>query len=1032
MKSVSCITACAFAFLSFISQKSTGQVLASNVNRSTETMSRGEYHPARPVAAIGISGVVTDSKGSPISGVSVRLKGTSVATTTDEGGRFSLDIPENTGTIVFSYVGFRTQEVSVTGTRMNVQLVEESTSLSDVVVVGYGTQRKTEMTGAVSSISTKEFAEQPVTRVDQVLQGRAAGVQVTNAGGAPGADTRVRIRGANSVLGNNDPLYVLDGFVGADYSTINPADIESIQVLKDAASTSIYGSRGANGVVIITTKKGTKGGFKVTYEGQAFTSEVIQTLDVLNAYDFATIANTRSAALGTSPIFSQAEVDRFVNNPGTDWQDLVFRRASGQQHQLSFSGGNDKTTYLISGNYLDQDGIIENTGYKRYNFRSNISSQLTDNFSLRLNVSGTRVENHNTGLMAGTGNPLVQALAWSPTTSPYDSNGNITSGDPVGSVAVNPVALLYDRANDNKRNMANIIGGVNYKLPIEGLAFDFQYAVNYSSAQNASFNGMDVTRGNPSAFRGTNEQFTLQSTSNLNYNRTFNEDHNINAVLVFETQKFTDNNFSAQGNTLKFPELGYYNLPLAGSYSVGSGYTEWSLLSYLARVNYSFKDKYLLSAAVRRDGSSKFAEGNKYSTFPSVSAGYNLSQEEFVKDLNVFSNLKLRGSWGMTGSQAISPYATLTAYNTSAPVAFNNNGIVSGIQLGNPGNLALKWETTKQTDIGLEMGFFKGLLSLEADYFVKKTSDLLLNQALPSYIGGGTQTKNIGEVENKGFDFALGVNLLRSTGINWTSNFNLSIVKNKVVSLGGIAERIPQGTNVGAGMSTTNEFMLVPGRSLGSYWGIKYLGTWKPNEAAEATVFNAVPGDSRYEDVNKDGKITTDDFQIIGRGIPTTTAGWNNTITYKALTLNVFFQGVFGIDKLNYTRAAAMSGSGDARQYILSEIKDRYIPGVNETSDIPAFSSSNVVYTQSSRFIENGNYVRLKNVSLSYNFPNTQNRRGNLRLFVSATNLFTITDYKGIDPESSNIGSATDTAQGIDYGAYPNSKTYTAGITLSY
>ncbi|HEX8677952.1 MAG TPA: SusC/RagA family TonB-linked outer membrane protein, partial [Segetibacter sp.] len=821
------------------------------------------------------------------------------------------------------------------------------------------------------------------------------------------------------------------GFVGADFSIINPNDIESIQVLKDAASTSIYGSRGANGVVIITTKKGTKGGFKVTYEGQASTSEVIKTWDVLNAYDFATIANTRSAALGTSPIYTEAEVDKFKTNPGTNWQDLVFRRTSGQQHQLSFSGGGERTTYLVSANYLDQKGIVENTGYKRYTLRSNINSQLTDNFSLRFNITGSRIQNHNTGLQSGTGNPIVQALAWSPTTPAYDTDGNITSSDPTGSVATNPVALLYDRANDDNRNIINAIGGVNYKLPVKGLALDLQYAVNYANGQGSWFGGMDVSRGNPYGGRSSTEQITLQSTSSLNYNRAFNEVHNVNAVLVFETQKFTDNNFSATGNTLKFPELGYYNLPLAGSYSVGSGYTQWTLLSYLARVNYSYKDKYLLSAAIRRDGSSKFAEANKYSTFPSIGAGYNLSQEDFIKNLNVFSNLKLRGSWGMTGSQAINPYATLSAYNTSAPVAFNNNGIVSGIQLGNPGNLKLKWETTKQTDIGLEIGLLKGRISLEGDYFVKNTSDLLLNQALPSYVGGGTQTKNVGEIQNKGFEVSLGINLLNTKGFNWTSNFNVSTVKNHVVSLGGIAPRIAQGTNVGAGMSTTNEFMLVPGYSLGSYWGIKYLGTWKPKEAGEAATYNAKPGDSRYQDVNNDGKITTDDFRIIGKGIPTTTAGWNNTFTYKTLTLNVFFQGVFGIDKLNYTRAAAMSGSGDARQYILSEIKGAYTPGVNETSDIPGFSSTNVVYTQSSRFIENGNYVRLKNVSLSYNLPALLKQKGSIRIFVSATNLLTFTKYKGIDPESSNIGSGTDTAQGIDYGAYPNSKTYTAGITLS-
>jgi TonB-linked SusC/RagA family outer membrane protein len=1024
---------CLLLLCSFITQKSSGQILASNVAPKTEAITQNRYQPSDKKADIRVSGRVTDSKGAPLPGVSIRVKGTASGTTTDTDGKYSLNVPENSGTLVFAFMGFKGQEINIGGRNViNVQLAEENTALNEVVVIGYGTQRKTDLTGSLTSISTKEFAQQPVSRVDQVLQGRVAGVQVTNASGAPGSDVRIRIRGANSVLGNNDPLYVVDGFVGADFSIVNPNDIESIQVLKDAASTAIYGSRGANGVVIITTKKGTGSSFKVTYEAQGSTSGVVKRWDVFDAYDFATTANIRSAALGTSPIFTQAQVDQFKTDKGTDWQDLVFRRSYGQQHQLTFSGGGEKTTYLISANYLNQNGVVQNSGYKRYTIRSNVNSQPTDNFSLRFNFTGSRIENHNIGLQSGTGNPIVQALSWAPTTPVYDANGKLTSSDPIGSVGVNPLALLYDLQNDNNRNLANIIGGINYKLPVKGLAIDLQYGVNYAGTQDASWGGVDLTRGNPFANRGTSEQITLQSTSSLNYNRTFNKDHNVSAVLVFETQKFVQNNFSAAGNTLFFPNLGYYNLSLANSYAVGAGYTESAILSYLGRVNYSFKDKYLVSIAVRRDGSSKFAEGNKYSTFPSIGLGYNLSQEDFIKSLNVFSNLKIRGSWGMTGSQAINPYATLSAYNTGTPAAFNSAGVLYGIQLGNPGNLNLKWETTKQTDVGLEMGFLDGRISLEGDYFVKNTSDLLLNQALPAYVGGGTQTKNVGAVQNKGFEITLGANLLRTTGFNWSSNFNFAYVKNRVVSLGGIASRIPQGTGVGGGMSTTSEFMLEPGYSLGSYWGLRYLGTWKPDEAQEAAKFNQKPGDSRYQDINNDGQINADDFQIIGKGIPTTTIGWNNNFTYKAFTLNIFLQGVFGVDKLDYTRAVALSGSGDARQYILSEIKDRYIPGVNETSNVPAFSSTNVVVTQSSRFIENGSYVRLKNVSLSYNIPGVLNRKGNIKLFVSATNLFTFTKYKGLDPEANNIGSGTDTAQGIDYGAYPNSRTYTAGINLSY
>ncbi len=1021
-----------FLLYSFIAQESNAQVLASNYNRKTATNSL-EGRSASIQAAVTISGQVTDNTGLPLPGVSVMLKGSTSGTVTDANGKYSISVPDQNATLVFSFVGYRRQEVVIgSNISINIKLQDADKSLNEVVVIGYGTQRKTDLTGALTSVSTKDFAQQPVTRVDQVLEGRVAGVQVTNASGAPGADVRIRVRGSNSVLGNNDPLYVIDGFVGADFSILNPNDIESLQVLKDAASTAIYGSRGANGVVIVTTKKGSSSGFKISYEAQASSSEVVKRWDVMDAFDYATVANERSAAIGTSPIFTQDQLSQFQNNKGTDWQDLVFRKASGQQHQLTITGGGDKTTYLISANILDQDGVINNTGFKKYSVRSNISSKPTDDLSFRLNFTGSRIQNHNIGLQSGTGNALVEALSWAPTTPAYDATGHYTSQDPTGSVANNPLTLLYDLNNDDNRNIANVIGGVNYKLPIQGLAVDLQYGVNYAGIQDASWGGTYLTRGNPFASRGTSDQVTLQSTSSLNYNRTFNKDHNISAVLVFETQKYVQNDFSATGNTLFFPDLGYYNLALANSYAVGTGYSESALLSYLGRVNYSYKDKYLLSFAIRRDGSSKFADGNKYSTFPSVGVGYNLAQEDFIKSMNVFSNLKLRGSWGMTGSQAIGPYATLSTYNTGTPAAFNDAGVLYGIQLGNPGNTRLKWETTKQTDVGLEMGFLDGRLNLEGDYFVKNTTDLLLNQALPAYVGGGTETKNVGSVQNKGFEVTLTANLLRSAGFNWTSNFNIAVVKNKVVSLGGIAPRIAQGTGVGGGMSTTNEFILQPGYSLGSYWGLKYLGTWKPTEAAEAAKYNEKPGDSHYADLNNDGQINADDFGIIGKGIPTTTLGWNNTFSYKHFTLNIFFQGVFGVDKLDYTRAVALSGSGDARQYILSEIQGRYIPGENQTSNIPAFSSTNVVVTQSSRFIENGNYVRLKNLSLAYTFPKVVNNKGDIKIFVSGTNLLTFTKYKGLDPEANNIGSGTDTAQGIDYGAYPNSRTYTLGVNLSY
>jgi len=971
-----------------------------------------------------VTGKVTDQDNAALPGVSILISGTSQGTVTDGEGNYAIQAPGN-GTLVFSFIGYESQTVEI-GNRsvIDIKLAQGSRSLNEVVVVGYGTQKKTDVTGALSVVSTREFSQQPITRLDQVLQGRAAGVQVTQSNGAPGGDSKVRVRGANSVLGNNDPLYVIDGFVGANYNLLNPNDIESLQVLKDAASTSIYGSRGANGVIIITTKKGSKG-IKVSYEGQGSVSNVIKRFDILPAGEFAEIVNARAAATGSNAPFTQAQIDDFKKNGGTDWQDLVYRNGSGQQHQVTVSGGNEKTSFLISGNYVNQKGIVNNSGFKRYVLRTNLSTQINKNLALRLNLSGAKTANHNTD----GGGALIEALQWAPTTPAYGADGQPTFADPIGSVSRSPLDNLYDKSIDTERMNINAIGGLNYKLPINGLSLDLQYAINYLDAQNKNFNGKRLSNNNPNATRYSADQVTLQNTNALNYNRTFGN-HSITAVAVLETQQFTDKNFTATANGLRFPQLGYDNIGGNSAATVNSGFSKWTLLSLLGRVNYAFKDKYLITAAIRRDGSSKFSKDNRNSVFPSVALGWRLSEEEFIKNLNVFSNLKLRGSWGKTGSQAINPYATLSPYN-STQVGFNNTGVTAGVIQGNQGNKNLKWETTTQTDVGIEVEILNGRLHFEADYFNKSTTDLLLNVQLPNYAGGGTQPRNVGEIKNSGFEFAIGGTPVEKGKFSWETNLNLSTLKNEVVSLGGLP-RLGTGTGAGGGMSITNEFMLMPGQPLGSYWGLKYLGTFKPNEADIAAKQGRVPGDPHYEDVNGDNAITTDDFQIVGHAFPKLTGGWNNTFTYGGLTLNVFFQGAFGVDKLNYTRAGAMSGSGEARQFLLTEIRDYYRPG-NEDSDIPAFTKTYQPFTQSSRFVENGSFVRLKNVSLAYNVPSSVFKdRANVRIFASATNLFTITQYSGPDPETSNVGSSTDTAIGIDRGSYPNAKVYTVGLTLGF
>jgi TonB-linked SusC/RagA family outer membrane protein len=984
------------------------------------------------VTDVGIVGKVTDAiSGEPLPGVNIAVEGTTLHTATDADGNYKLTVPQKNSVLVFSFMGYNTEKIQLSGqTVINIKMSADIAKLDEVVVVGYGTQKKSDMTGSVVSIGNEKFANQRVTRIDQILQGRASGVLVTSNSGAPGGESKVRIRGANSALGNNDPLYVVDGFVGADYNMVNPNDIASLEVLKDASSTAIYGSRGSNGVIIITTKVGKKGKLNVNYLGGVTLSKVIGTMPLLNAADFATIVNERNEALDQNPTFTIDQINSYKQNGGTDWQKEIYRQTVGTEHQLGLSGGADKTSFLVSANYLDQPGVIKNSGFKRYTLRSNLNTQFNDKLSFRLNITGANTANMNNLIRQGaTTNPSVQALTWAPTTPIYDSNGNYTLSDPISSVKANPLALIYDQENRFENTFGNIVGGLRYEF-IKGLSLDVQYVVDYRALTTKAFSGNYASSFNPIASINNAQEVTLQNTNTLNYNRTVNKIHKLNATVVFETQQFKGNYSGASASGLKFPELKYDNLSQAASFNALSNFSKWTLLSFLGRVNYTLKDRYLLSVSIRRDGSSKFYGDNKFSTFSAAALGWNITQEDFMKNVELFSKLKLRASWGLTGSQAIQPYATLSPYN-NITYAFDNNSITSGIQLGNQGNTDLKWETTEQKDLGLEMGFFDGRLNAEFDYFIKNTTDLLLNRPIPGYLGGGEITSNVGEIQNKGWDFTIGGSIINSQNISWQSDFNISKIKNRVVSLGGIADMIFTGQNT-TGISPLSEFVLKPGESLGSFWGLKYLGTWKPSEAAEAAKYGNVPGDARYEDLDGNHSIESGDYQIIGSGLPKVTAGWNNTIRYKDFTLNFFFQGVFGANKFNYSRGMTLVGERDARQVTSADIKDRYIPGVNETSDIPAFSKTSKILPQSTMFMEKGDFVRLKNLSLSYNLPKTLIRGiNNIKVSVLATNLITFTKYKGIDPETSSIGSATDQNQGIDYGSYPNAKSFIFNVSIS-
>jgi len=708
---------------------------------------------------------------------------------------------------------------------------------------------------------------------------------------------------------------------------------------------------------------------------------------------------------------------------------MIFRTAGGQEVQMDYSGGTDAVTYFISGNYFDQDGIIINSGFKRYSLRTNIDAKLSEKLRGSLKVNFARRETNNTPGSLNTNSLVAGATAWAPTTPPYDANGKLTLVDPVSSIKTNPIELATNDAI-NQSNTFSTNGNFVYQI-IKGLSLDVGFGVDYNNTQGKNFN-QSLQTNQPSASRTSNETIFLQNTNMLTYNRTFNDIHNIIITGVAEYQWQQAESFGVTANVLLFPFLRYNNIVLANSYATTNNYTKSTIGSYIGRVNYNLLNRYLVTASIRSDRSSKFRGKNQTSVFPSVGIGWRISEEEFMQGVPVISNLKLRASWGQTGSQAVNVYGTVTSYNTAANVAATswlNGTLTSGINIGNPGNENLKWETTTQTNVGFDLGLLKDRFTLEADYFLKNTTDLLLSEPLPGYVGGGSIYRNVGAVRNSGFEFNLNARVIERKNFSWNLNFNVSVLHNEVTDLGDNPFILTSG-GAGAGMLTNPEMILKPGYCISSYYGFKSLGIWQVADAELAAKYGNQPGDYRYEDVNGDYAITGSDFQIIGSGMPKKVLGLNSTLRYKNFTLNAFFQSMLDYGKWDFAYAQIMISAADAREYVHRDILNRWSPD-NPTSRVAAFSKTNVPRIQSSEYIESGNYLRLKNLSLQYALPRNILKWGDLTAMVSAQNLFTITKYKGIDPETySNLGSGDQ--RGGDGGAYPGAKTWTFGLALSF
>ncbi|OUO54944.1 SusC/RagA family protein [Parabacteroides sp. An277] len=964
--------------------------------------------------AVEISGTVVDPHGEPLMGVNVVEVGTTNGTMTDMDGRFTLSVPSN-ATLQFSYIGYASQDVQVNGQRtINITLQEDSQNLDELVVVGYGTVRKADLAGSVSVLSSKSFKDQPIIQVSDALQGRVSGVQVQNSG-VPGGTVKIRVRGSGSINRSNDPLYVVDGIVRQSGLTgLNPEDIQSMQVLKDASSTAIYGSRGANGVVLITTKTGKANTRQITFDAQIGIGTVAKRYETLNAYEFANLYNTYRPNT-----FSSDQLTAFQNGTaGTDWQDEIYQTGVTQDYKLSLSSGNEKTQYLFSANYAGQEGVVIENSNKRYQGRLNLTSQLTKWLHLTADVSASHNVRRSGNFAAGKENIVNIAVNYSPVLDIMNADGSYVK-DPYSAITQdNPVGILKEQTGETITDIVNAHVDLKFDI-LPGLTFTTSNGVDYNDAKGYSFASTKVTAhssmGNNDAYR-----MTLQTTNNLTYMGKWNE-HSLTATAVYEATQSEYRYMSINGTDLLTEGVGWWNVNMASTRTSSNSYSKWALVSGVARVMYNYADRYMLTGTFRADGSSKFDQ-NKWGYFPSIAAAWSLGNEPFMQDQKIFQDLKIRASYGLIGSEAIDPYGTL-GLMAQAMYAFGGTSQYTGYWIGQSAATPdLSWETTHQLDIGVDFAMLDHRLRVSLDYFDKRTKDGLLQRTIPNYDGGGSYWVNAAEVSNRGIDFSIDATIFDNKDFGWTTTFTGTYLKNEVKDLSGL-EFIP-GTNFASGLGTTTDGMnrIEVGQPIGAFYGY----VWQGLDAN---------GNDIYWDKNQDGLIDSNDRDFIGKSTPDFTFGWNNSLHWKNWELNAFFTASFGADRLNMVRFTGTAMTGDFAFITLKEGLDENFSTVGQSGTyVPVTQTGNNYQPGSTKYLEKANYFRLDNLSLSYNLPKRITKFADLRLTFSCQNLFTISGYKGMDPAGiSFVGSGSvDVNDGIDLGAYPLTRTYTIGVRMNF
>jgi len=975
---------------------------------------------------VKIYGKVTDISGAPLPGVTVVVKSSSTGTITDSEGNYSLDNLFPDAVIVFSFVGMKTQETPVWGKKvLDVVMSEEFFGIDEVVAIGYGTMKKSDLTGAVASISADDFKSQPIIKSTDALQGRVAGVTVSNVVSGPGGETKIRIRGTNSLSGSNDPLYVVDGVALNSIGDLPVEDIESIEVLKDASSTAIYGSRGANGVVLITTKRGKSGVTRIEFNSFGSINKLANKYDLIDGYPYALYIND-----SYGDIYNAEALSAFQKNGGVDWQDQIFRTGVSQNYQLSASGGKQDVRYYVSASYKSQDGVLINTNDEQFSFRSNIDVNLRENLKLGVDVFGRRYKCHNSADSGSKNSPVFGALVYSPTMSIYDADGNYIRKDNYGAfeAVINPYMNAMERNEDRLVNTVTANLNLNWEF-MKGLSADYHFAMNYYGSDNSSFTNSWMTTSETSGRVDMGHSLNWMQNLVLNYNTSFNEKHKVTLTGVVEQAKWESKSNSASASGFTTEALTYHNLGIGSIKGASSGYAAATLLSYIGRAGYNFDDRYLFTATFRADGSSKFSQGNKWGYFPSFAAAWKVSEESFISDLDIFDNLKIRGSWGKTGSQAVSNYATETLL-TQQSAYYGTTSTYVGYYPTTT-NQNLKWEETTQYDLGLDMGFWNNRFTVSLDYYNKDTDNLLLEQATASFAGGGDVWVNAGKMRNKGFEAVVGVvPIEHKKDFSWNITGNLAINRNEVISLDNEQE-LWFGEGYSA-LVADDVFIIREGEPMGSLYGYKWTGIWQSGEAAEAAKYGCQPGDNKYEDVDGNFKYDSEDKQIIGCGSPKFIWGLNQSLTYKKFDLNVFLVGSQGNDILNIAYASAATTNAESRTVTLREaFADAWTESNPSNRWSKLNSSSDINHMESSKYIQDGSYIRLRNVSLGYTFPRSMIKIGELRLYGSAQNLLTLSKYKGYDPEASSSKSS-DTAVGVDVGVYPAARTYTFGLNLAF